>query len=63
VTQIVVPIGMCAVLQWMRGLTASDLWLAIVLGHLTRAVLSVLRFRQGRWKTIEVGIEAGERAA
>ena len=63
VSQIVVPIGICAVLQWTRGLNASDIWLAIVLGHLTRATLSVLRFRQEKWRSIDVGIEEGERAA
>jgi putative MATE family efflux protein len=57
VSQIAVPVGLCAVLQALRGLEASDIWLAIVLGHLTRAVLSVLRFRQGRWRHIAVDIE------
>ena len=32
VSQIVVPLGMCAVLQATRGLQAGDIWLAIVLG-------------------------------
>jgi len=53
----VVPIGICTVLQAMRGLQPSDIWLAIVLGHLTRAVLSVARFRQGKWRHIAVDIE------
>ncbi len=44
-------------LQATRGLHATDIWSAIVLGHLTRAVLSVLRFRQGRWRDISVDIE------
>ena len=57
VSQIVVPIGTCTVLQAMRGLQPSDIWLAIVLGHLTRAVLSVIRFRQGKWRNIAVDIE------
>jgi putative MATE family efflux protein len=57
ISQIVVPIGICTVLQAMRGLEASDIWLAIVLGHLTRAVLSVARFRQGKWRNIAVDIE------
>jgi putative MATE family efflux protein len=57
VSQIVVPIGLCTVLQAMRGLRPGDIWLAIVLGHLTRAVLSVLRFRQGKWRHIAVDIE------
>lgn len=63
VSQIVVPIGICAVLQSMRGLEASDIWLAILLGHFTRAALSVLRFRQGRWREIVVEIEQPAAAA
>jgi putative MATE family efflux protein len=57
VSQIVVPIGICSALQAMRGLEPHDIWLAIVLGHLTRAVLSVARFRQGKWRHIAVDIE------
>jgi putative MATE family efflux protein len=57
VSQIVVPIGLCTFLQVLRGLQPSDIWLAIVLGHLTRAALSVLRFRQGKWRHIAVDIE------
>jgi Na+-driven multidrug efflux pump len=57
VSQIGVPIGLCTVLQAMRGLQPADIWLAIVLGHLTRAALSVLRFRQGRWRHLAVDIE------
>jgi putative MATE family efflux protein len=58
VSQIAVPIGICTFVQATRGLQPSDIWLAIVLGHLTRAALSVLRFRQGRWRNIAVDIEA-----
>ena len=58
ISQIVVPLGICSVLQAMRGLEASDIWLAIVLGHLTRAVLSVARFRQGKWQHIAVDFES-----
>jgi len=53
-SQIAVPIGMCTVIQAMRPLQPSDIWLAIVLGHLTRCVLTVFRFRQGKWRTIQV---------
>ena len=56
VSQIAVPLGICYVLQAMRGLQAGDIWLAIVLGHLTRAALSVARFRQGKWRKIAVDI-------
>jgi len=57
VSQIAVPIGLCTWLQATRGLQPGDIWLAIVLGHFTRAALSVLRFRQGRWRHIGVDIE------
>ena len=57
VSQIGIPIGLCMFLQSMRPLHASDIWLAIVLGHFTRASLSVIRFRQGRWRHISVDIE------
>lgn len=57
VSQIAIPIGMCAGIQALRGLQPSDIWLAIVLGHMTRAVLSVVRFRQGKWRHIAVDLE------
>jgi Na+-driven multidrug efflux pump len=41
----------------LRGLQPGDIWLAIVIGHMTRAALSVLRFRQGKWRHIAVNIE------
>ena len=60
VSQILVPIGMCSIIQAIRPLQAADIWLAIVLGHLMRASLSVLRFRQGKWRGIHVDIEAAK---
>ena len=56
VSQVMVPIGMCTYFQITRGLQPADIWLAIVLGHVTRATLSVLRFRQGKWRHIAVDI-------
>jgi putative MATE family efflux protein len=56
VSQIVVPLGLCAVLQATGHLVPSGVWTAIVLGHITRASLSVLRFRQGKWKAIRVDV-------
>jgi putative MATE family efflux protein len=53
-SQIAVPIGMCTVIQATRQLQPTDIWLAIVLGHFTRCVLTVARFRQGKWRTIQV---------
>jgi putative MATE family efflux protein len=57
ISQFAIPIGMLTVIQWSRPLVASDVWLAIVIGHATRCVLSVVRFRQGRWRSIELGVE------
>ena len=57
ISQIVIPLGFCAVLQMTRPLMPGDIWLAIVIGHLTRSVLSVMRFRQQKWRTIAVDIE------
>ena len=56
VSQIIVPLGLCAVLQATRGLTPAGIWTAIVLGHITRCGLSVARFRMQRWRGIQVAI-------
>jgi putative MATE family efflux protein len=56
VSQIAVPIGLCTFLQATRGLTASDIWLAILLGHFTRCALSVFRFRQEKWRQIRINV-------
>lgn len=55
-SQMVLPIGYCLLVSQMRDLVAADIWLAIVMGHAMRATLSVLRFRQGRWRTIQVAV-------
>jgi Na+-driven multidrug efflux pump len=54
VAQFALPLGLCFYLQATGRLQASGIWLAIVLGHLTRAVLSAARFHQGKWKHIQV---------
>ena len=56
VSQVMVPVGLCTLISMTRTLTSGDIWLAIVLGHATRATLSVLRFRQGKWRHIEVAV-------
>jgi Na+-driven multidrug efflux pump len=56
IAQIVIPIGYCTVVSATRGLVAPDIWLAIVMGHAARALLSVLRFRRGQWRTIKVAV-------
>jgi Na+-driven multidrug efflux pump len=58
ISQVAIPLGLCATFEAMRGLQPTDIWLAIVVGHFTRATLSVLRFRQQKWRNIAVDIEA-----
>jgi putative MATE family efflux protein len=57
VSQIIVPLGICFVLQQLNTLDAIDIWLAILVGHVTRCTLSVLRFKQGKWRGISVDID------
>jgi putative MATE family efflux protein len=61
VSQIFVPLGICFVIKHTSTLDPIDVWLAILCGHATRCVLSVLRFRQGQWRTISVAVD-GRRA-
>jgi putative MATE family efflux protein len=58
VSQIVVPLGLCTLIQATRDLRPADIWTAILLGHITRCVLSVVRFRQGKWRSIKVEVES-----
>jgi Na+-driven multidrug efflux pump len=64
VSQIFVPLGICFVIEQVSALDAIDIWIAILVGHFTRCVLSVWRFNQGQWRTIAVDItpSAGPRA-
>jgi putative MATE family efflux protein len=57
VSQIAVPLGICFVIQQTGRLDALDIWIAILLGHATRCLLSVVRFNQGRWRGIAVDIK------
>jgi putative MATE family efflux protein len=54
ISQIVVPLGLCSVLQATGRLSPPGIWTAIVLGHVTRASLSVARFRQGKWRALRL---------
>ncbi len=57
VSQIVVPLGICFVIQRVATLDPIDIWVAILVGHATRCVLSVVRFNQGMWRHIAVELE------
>jgi Na+-driven multidrug efflux pump len=57
ISQVIIPLGLCTIFQVAYGLEPYHIWSAIVVGHLTRASLSFLRFRQGKWRAIAVDIE------
>jgi Na+-driven multidrug efflux pump len=57
VSQMIVPLGICFVIQQTSTLDPIDIWIAILVGHATRCVLSVIRFKQGKWRSIAVNIE------
>ena len=61
ISQVVVPLGIVFIIQQTSVLDPIDIWIAILVGHMTRCVLSVLRFNQGRWRGIVVDIPAAER--
>ena len=56
ISQIVIPLGICFVIQKTSTLDPIDIWLAILAGHIVRCTLSVIRFNQGKWKSIRVDI-------
>jgi putative MATE family efflux protein len=59
VSQVIVPLGICFTIQQTGTLDPLDIWIAILVGHITRCTLSILRFRQGRWRGIVVEIDKG----
>ncbi len=56
VSQFAIPIGMLTTLQLMRPLQPADVWLAILLGHMMRALLTVRRFKGGKWREIRIEV-------
>ncbi len=56
ISQLAVPIGLCTYLEVTGRLEASWIWMAIVLGHCTRALLSTAVFHRGKWRTIAVDV-------
>ena len=57
VSQIALPLGICAVLQAMGNLTPVGIWSGILIGHITRCTLSVARFNQQKWRNITVDLD------
>ena len=56
-SQIVIPLSLCSVLQATVGLEAGHIWMAILAGHVARCTLSVARFKQQKWRGIAVDLE------
>jgi Na+-driven multidrug efflux pump len=56
ISQLVVPLGFCAVIQAAAILQPVHVWIAILSGHFARATLSWARFRQGKWANIKLDV-------
>ena len=56
VSNVIVPLGICFVMRSIGTLQPIHIWIAILVGHATRCTLSMVRFKQGRWRNIEVGL-------
>jgi putative MATE family efflux protein len=54
ISQIAFPLGICFVIKQVSTLDPIDIWVAILVGHVTRCALSVIRFNQGKWRDIRV---------
>jgi Na+-driven multidrug efflux pump len=63
ISQVIVPLGICFVFWWLEMLEPIHIWVAILIGHITRCTLSVLRFTQGKWRNIAVDIGPAEKCA
>ncbi len=57
ISQVIIPLGICFILQYTYTLEPWHIWLAILAGHITRCTLSIWRFRQGNWRHINVDID------
>ena len=58
IAQVVLPIGMLEVLSRTTTLEPHHIWMAIVIGHFTRASLTVWRFKLGKWRDIRIDTAA-----
>ena len=54
ISQVIVPLGICFAVKRVSVLDPIDIWIAILVGHVTRCTLSVIRFSQGKWRTIAI---------
>lgn len=57
ISQVLLPVGICFIIDRTSTLEPIHIWIAILVGHFTRFLLSFLRFNQQRWRSITVDIE------
>ena len=57
ISQVAIPLGICFTIKQFTVLEPIHIWLAILAGHMTRCILSITRFLQGKWRNIAVDIE------
>jgi putative MATE family efflux protein len=57
ISQVIIPLSVCFIIKQTIGLEAWHIWSAILAGHFARCFLSMLRFRQGKWRNIKVEME------
>jgi putative MATE family efflux protein len=56
ISQVIVPLGICLLIREFGTLEPLHIWIAILVGHMTRCGLSVRKFNQGKWRGIKIGI-------
>jgi putative MATE family efflux protein len=61
VSQVIIPLGICFTIRHTGTLQPIQIWVAILIGHATRCLLSVWRFNQGKWRGIRVDIAPAPR--
>lgn len=60
ISQVVIPLGICFAIKETGTLQPIHVWVAILVGHATRCLLSFLRFQQGKWRHITVDLGRGK---
>ncbi len=55
-SQIIVPLGIVFVVKHTWTLQPIHIWVAILVGHVTRCALTVTRFNQGKWRSIAIDV-------
>jgi putative MATE family efflux protein len=54
ISQLFLPLAICSVVTLFWKLEAIHIWIAILAGHISRCLLGIWRFNQGKWRSIEI---------